>query len=36
PSFAGPTPAGPYWAGRALVLEDTGPPRLERIVTDLG
>ncbi len=36
PAFAGDDPANPYWAGRVLVLEDEGPPRLERVVTDLG
>lgn len=28
-------PSSPYWAGRAIVVEATGPPRLERIATDL-
>jgi len=36
PVFATGGPASPYWGGRALVLEDDEPPRLERIVTDLG
>ncbi len=36
PIFATGGPASPYWAGRMLVLEDDGPPRLERVVTDLG
>jgi len=35
PVFATGDPASPYWGGRALVLEDDGPPRLERVVTDL-
>ncbi len=35
PTFAQGGPASPYWGGRALVLEDEGPPRLERLVTDL-
>lgn len=35
PTFAVGGPASPYWAGRALVLEDEGTPRLERVVTDL-
>ena len=34
PTFAHDA-SSPYWAGRAIVLDDTGPPRLERIVTDL-
>lgn len=36
PIFATGGPASPYWGGRALVLGDDGPPRLERVVTDLG
>lgn len=36
PVFATGGPSSPYWAGRALVLEDGAPPRLERLVTDLG
>ncbi len=35
PTFAVGGPASPYWAGRAVALEDEGPPRLERVVTDL-
>lgn len=29
-------PASPYWAGRAVEVGDSGPPRLVRIVEDLG
>ncbi len=29
-------PEGPYWGGRATWVDATGPPRLERLVTDLG
>jgi hypothetical protein len=29
-------PDSPYWAGRGVELDDTGPPRLVRIVEDLG
>jgi hypothetical protein len=36
PVFATGGAASPYWGGRAIVLEDRGPPRLERLVTDLG
>lgn len=35
PVFATGGPASPYWGGRAIVLDDAGPPRLERLVTDL-
>lgn len=35
PTFTLGDPANPYWAGRALWLDDTGPPRLERLVSDL-
>jgi len=35
PVFATGGPASPYWGGRVLVLEDDGPPRLERLATDL-
>lgn len=35
PIFATGGPSSPYWAGRALLLDDDGPPRLERLVTDL-
>lgn len=36
PIFATGGPASPYWGGRAVMLEDDGPPRLERVVADLG
>ncbi len=36
PVFATGGSASPYWGGRAIVLEDQGPPRLERVVTHLG
>jgi predicted phosphodiesterase len=36
PVFATGGPASPYWGGRALVLDDDEPPRLERVVTHLG
>jgi hypothetical protein len=35
PGFAVGGPSSPYHAGRVVVLEDTGPPRLERVLTDL-
>jgi len=35
PVFATGGPASPYWGGRAIVLDDDGPPRLERVVTAL-
>ena len=35
PVFATGGPVSPYWGGRAIVLEDDGPPRLERLVTEL-
>lgn len=35
PVFAMGDPASPYWGGRVLVLEDDGPPRLERVVAAL-
>lgn len=28
----GPRPASPYWPGGAVVLDDDGPPRLERLL----
>jgi hypothetical protein len=31
----GPRPDGPYWPGGAIVLEDDGPPRLERLLADV-
>lgn len=36
PTFAGGDPESPYRAGRAVVLQDDEPPRLERLVGDLG
>jgi hypothetical protein len=36
PVFATGGPPSPYWGGRALFVEPTGPPRLVRLVTDLG
>jgi hypothetical protein len=36
PVFATGGPDSPYWGGRMLVVEDTGPPRLERVTADLG
>jgi len=37
PTFAGGDHTSPYWAGRAIVIDDDGsPPRLERLVEDLG
>jgi predicted phosphodiesterase len=35
PHFLGPTPgASPYWPGGAVLVEDTGPPRLLRLLED--
>jgi hypothetical protein len=31
----GPRPASPYWPGGAIVVDDDGPPRLERLLGDL-
>lgn len=31
----GPQGASPYWPGGAIVVEDAGPPRLERLLTDV-
>ena len=31
----GPRPDGPYWPGGAIVLDDAGPPRLERLLADV-
>ena len=31
----GPRPDGPYWPGGAIVLDDDGPPRLERLLGDV-
>jgi hypothetical protein len=28
--------ASPYWAGRAIEVDDTGPPRVVRVITELG
>lgn len=36
PVFATGGPGSPYWAGRGIYVDESGPPRLERIVTDLG
>jgi hypothetical protein len=37
PHFLGPTPYGsPYWPGSAVVVEDSGPPRLIRLLGDRG
>lgn len=36
PTFGGGDPSNPYWGGRAVWVEDEGPPRLERLVTELG
>lgn len=36
PVFATGGAESPYWAGRAMLLEDEGPPRLVRLVEDLG
>jgi hypothetical protein len=36
PVFARGGPDSPYWAGRAIVVDPEGPPRVERVVTDLG
>ena len=36
PIFARGDTTGPYWAGRGIEVDDEGPPRLVRIVTDLG
>ncbi len=35
PGFAVGGPSSPYYAGRVIVLEAEGPPRLERVLTDL-
>lgn len=35
PVFSVGGPANPYWAGRAIVVEDEGPPVLQRLVSDL-
>jgi hypothetical protein len=37
PAFIGrgPGSASPYWPGGAVALDDTGPPRLERLLADL-
>ena len=35
PVFATGGPDNPYWAGRGVVVEDDGPPRVERLVADL-
>ncbi|PTL56404.1 metallophosphoesterase [Paraconexibacter algicola] len=35
PVFSGGDPDGPYFAGRAVVLDDDAPPRLERLVAAL-
>jgi predicted phosphodiesterase len=31
----GPQGASPYWPGGAILVEDEGPPRLERLLTDV-
>jgi len=36
PVFSGDDPEGPYYAGRAIELDDEGPPRLVRVTADLG
>lgn len=36
PVFAGGDHESPYWAGRCVVLDDDGPPRVQRLVTELG
>jgi len=36
PVFAGGDHDSPYWAGRCVVLQDDEPPRLERLVSELG
>ncbi len=36
PVFARGGPDSPYWAGRVIELDDTGPPRVVRVVSDLG
>ena len=36
PVFATGGPTSPYWGGRAIELDDDGPPRLVRITEDLG
>lgn len=36
PLFFTTDPEGPYRAGRATIVEDDGPPRVERLVSDLG
>jgi len=35
PVFSTGGPANPYWAGRGVVVDDDGPPRVERLVSDL-
>ena len=35
-AYARAGPSSPYWAGRAIEVDDDGPPRLVRIVSDLG
>ncbi len=35
-AYARAGPASPYWAGRAIEVDAEGPPRLIRIVSDLG
>ncbi len=35
PGFAVGGPSSPYYAGRVVVIDPQGPPRLERILTDL-
>jgi hypothetical protein len=36
PVFARGGPDSPYWAGRAVVVDRDGPPRVERVVSELG
>ncbi len=36
PIFAAGDHRSPYWGGRGIFLEDSGPPRLERLVDELG
>ncbi|WP_205697509.1 metallophosphoesterase [Conexibacter sp. SYSU D00693] len=33
--LSGGDPASPYWPGHAVVVEDEGPPRLERLLGDV-
>jgi hypothetical protein len=36
PVFARGGPDSPYWAGRVIVVDREGPPRVERVVSELG